>query len=321
MSSKDRGEEILRWQNQLEEAFSYNDVVAEQYLAPLIEQEKLAGLHFVERYHGHRILIDSFYDFFVWTLDLASDVIAQRGLPTSQPYYVDCLLRFLTLLRTARSAEILSTSGYPLEGYSLQRNLREQVFALAGVANKLTTLRALGGHDKIPAGKNWSEADRKAFTRAQMDEERRVRQSLLRDNLSEESIEALRSWDRLFHQQVHGSQLTRMVELGRLIQQSRFSVGPVPTEDMDAMYINRSHEIGWMVLRLLPFLQIQEAFGDEWVSKWHLLDESFCLMITALGAMGKKIAPAFFQFIDLRFGFDPNFRYFEDDTANSALVV
>jgi hypothetical protein len=196
--------------------------------------------------------------------------VTRVGFPPDRPYYVDCLLRFLTLLRTSLAADLLSTSGYPIEGYTLQGSLREQVFALAGVASKLTTLHELRGYDKVPAGNIWSNEDRKKVAQAQMAAERRVRQSLLRDNLSEKTVDALRLWDRLFHQQVHGSQLTYFVEFGRLVERSGFSVGPVPTEDFDAMYMNRSHEIGWMILRQLPFLQLKEApFDCKWVKDWR----------------------------------------------------
>jgi hypothetical protein len=35
-------------------------------------------------------------------------------------------------------------------------------------------------------------------------------------------------------------------------------------------------------------------------------------MIEGLSSLGKKIAPAFFEFMDLKFSFDPNLQYFEE---------
>lgn len=315
MALNDREREIRKWQEKLEEAFSYQNVVGGRFLLPLIDQERAVGQHFVEKYRGHRVLIDSFFDFFGRTLQTAAHVVTRVGWPANRPYYHDCFLRFLALFRTARAAELLSTSGYPLEGYTLQRGLKEQLFALAGVANKLVTMPGLRGLDKAPAGE-WTEEDRQKVRNAGIAIERKIRRSLLRDNLSADSIAALAKWDDLFNLQVHSSQLTQAVELNRLVgAKGTLSVGPVPNELLDAMYMNRSHEIGWMIVRILPFLQLNEApFGEEWEADWHLLDSSFRFMIEGLGSLRKKIAPAFFEFIDLKFRFDPTLRYLEEGT-------
>jgi hypothetical protein len=211
------------------------------------------------------VLVDSFFDFFGRTLQTAVNVVAHLGWPANRPYYHDCLLRFLALFRTARAAELLSTSGYPLEGYTLQRGLKEQLFALSAVANKLVTMAGLRGLDKAPAGK-WTDEDRQRGRLAGIAMERKIRRSLLRDGLSADSITALSAWDDLFNSQVHGAQLTQAIELHRLVKaEGALSIGPLPNELIDAMYMNRSHEIGWMVLRTLPFLQLDEApFRKEW---------------------------------------------------------
>lgn len=313
MASDDRKRQIHNWQKTLEDAFSFGEIVGGRFLLPLIDLEKAVGEHFVTKYRGHRVLIDSFFDFFGRTLQTAAHVVTRLGWPADRPYYHDCLLRFLSLFRTARAADLLSTSGYPLEGYTLQRGLKEQLFALSAVANKLVTMRGLRGLDKAPEGE-WTDGDRQRIRKASIATERKIRGNLLQDGLSVDSVAALALWDDLFNHQVHGAQLTQAIELDRLIRAgSALSIGPVPNELIDAMYMNRSHEIGWMVVRVLPFLQLEEApFGEEWESQWHLLDRSFRFSIEGLGLLGKQIAPAFFEFIDLKFPFDPKLRYFEE---------
>jgi hypothetical protein len=216
------------------------------------------------------------------------------------------------MFRTARAAEILSTSGYPLEGYALLRSVREQAFGLAAVANRITTMAALQGQDVRPEA-SALPIDRRKIEQARINIEKSIRRGLMSEQLDEETAEELKKWDWLFHQQVHGSQLTRAIELERVLKGgSDFSIGPVPTEMADSMYMNRAHEMGWMIVRLLPFLQLEEApFTPAWKDHWLLMDKSFRFIIEGLDFLGKEIARAFFKFIDLKFRFTPDLRYFE----------
>jgi len=51
-------------------------------------------------------------------------------------------------------------------------------------------------------------------------------------------------------------------------------VGLSPVELNDAMFINRSNELNWMILRLIPCIRRKEViWGDEWTKKWDLLEE------------------------------------------------
>jgi hypothetical protein len=100
----------------------------------------------------------------------------------------------------------------------------------------------------------------------------------------------------------------------RIAVDNKFSMvlGPSSDELNEAMYMNRCTEIGWMILRLLPFMRRAETPKDEvWDRKWKLLDDSFKMMVDGLGGLGKKIAPAFTELIGVRFNFDPSVYYFE----------
>ncbi|MDX1409978.1 MAG: GAF domain-containing protein, partial [Saprospiraceae bacterium] len=47
-------------------------------------------------------------------------------------------------------------------------------------------------------------------------------------------------------------------------------------EDSLTGYVNSSPEVYWMILRVLPFLQLSPGgFGPQWASNWRLLDQSF----------------------------------------------
>jgi hypothetical protein len=58
-----------------------------------------------------------------------------------------------------------------------------------------------------------------------------------------------------------------------------------------SMFLNRSTESNWMILRLLPYMRKQETVGNEdWAKKWKILDESFRFMTDGLAGLRKKIA-------------------------------
>jgi hypothetical protein len=91
-------------------------------------------------------------------------------------------------------------------------------------------------------------------------------------------------------------------------------VGPTFHEQAFAMYMNRASEVGWLILRLLPYLQIQEnGFGIDWHRKCAVLDDSFRYMVHGLSNLGKKIGDAFITLVDERFSFGRSLSYFEPD--------
>jgi hypothetical protein len=80
------------------------------------------------------------------------------------------------------------------------------------------------------------------------------------------------------------------------------------------MYMNRSAELSWLIVQLLPFLQVsRDAFGEEWKNKRQLLDASFRYMVEAFGNLGKRLGPSFIAMVDTNFLFREPFYYFEAD--------
>ncbi len=80
------------------------------------------------------------------------------------------------------------------------------------------------------------------------------------------------------------------------------------------MYMNRASEIAWLLLRSLPYLQVEDnAFGDRWQEKHKILDDSFLYMQKGLSGLGKEIGDAFITLVEKKFSFDETFYYFEAD--------
>jgi len=67
-----------------------------------------------------------------------------------------------------------------------------------------------------------------------------------------------------------------------------------------------------MVARLLAFLQLDgRQFDEEWGQGWGVMDDSLRFVEDGLHRIGKNIAGAFAEMIDVKFRFDPSTRYIE----------
>ena len=92
MTDEMRAAEIKKWQDGLFDAFRHNGVLGDRYFGPVLELEPLVGGVFVEKYFGHRVLTDSFMDFFGETLSKQGEFNSKNGWPQDRPYYVTCLM-------------------------------------------------------------------------------------------------------------------------------------------------------------------------------------------------------------------------------------
>lgn len=71
------------------------------------------------------------------------------------------------------------------------------------------------------------------------------------------------------------------------------------------MFMNRFSEVGWMLHRLIPLLQVAEApLSDGWRDKWQVLDESFAQTVESLTQqLGKAIGAAVVELVKVKFPF------------------
>jgi len=205
--------DVGEWQRALGDNFTFNGVIGGMILPSTMEQERICGAYFVKKFHGHRILTDSCLDFLAITLRSVGDGHSKHGwMP--HPYYPICLLEFVAQFRGMRAAEILSRDGYPLDAYSLQRNLKDQAIFLGAIVQGISSFPALYGLTEPPPGP-WSKKDYKAVLKQRKEEEVAIfRQMIGTDSgLGESRIEELRKWNELFHMQVHGARLSKAGEV------------------------------------------------------------------------------------------------------------
>lgn len=253
--------------------------------------------------------------FFAQTLIQAVTLRQRHGWPQQLQWYTISILSFITQFRSLRAAEILSMKGYPLDGYALQRNMMEQALFIGAVANGVTSFQALLGTKGIDSSKKWNEDDMQSIFKNRLNEERRVTSEMIGDKsgLDPRHVEELTKWERMFNYQVHGARFTHYREAAKwIIEKGEPSIGPRIDDEASAMYMNRASEIGWMILRGLPYLQLDDMpFDHEWRTKWGVLDDSFRFSVEGLGNIGKKIAHAFITMIDAKFATSPATRYVE----------
>jgi hypothetical protein len=303
---------VAQWQRRLADTFTVDGLIGGS-LRNVHSAEDDVGNHIVKTYIGQNVLFDSFQGFFIETLTIASRRIADNGWPTDRPNYPVALVFFSNLFRRCRACEVLFLKGYPLDAYALMRDVKDRLFMLAGVANNLITFSGIIGAPDVPASN--PEYKRKII-RNRKNAEHRISRGLIGANsgLSTEVQADLQLWDDLFHVEVHGGGLSLVGELLGLSEGKIPEIGPTSIAQSYLMYINRSTELGWMIVRLLPFLQASEnAFGSDWSHKYQVLDESFRYMATGLGSLGKPFGPSFITMIDSKFAFNQPFYYFEAD--------
>jgi hypothetical protein len=267
------------------------------------------GRRFAEHYRGHRVLHDSFFELFGDTLFAAMRSINERGWPKDKPTYIVLFLWFQSMFRIARAADVLALSGYPIDAYAVLRSLKEEAFKTAAVVAGYATKSELLGRSFRLTDRS-KEARDAHNSRLRLEAELAERLIGLRSGLTAADTEDLQLWDRLFNLQVHGFRLATAISITRWSTEPEpFSLGPESDESADALYLNRSSELAWLITRMLTFLQLEaKAFGDEWHRRRDLLDASHRQLVTSLE---KAIAPAFERFLDFHLPVGTHSQYIE----------
>lgn len=308
--------DVAEWQKRLEDTFSTDNIIGKR-LMTIINMEKAYGQCVVQKFRGYRVLTDSFFDFYMETLQVASDWLQVHDISHDAPSYPTVFLLYVVNFRSLRAVENLFLCGYPIDGYALLRDVKDRAIFIGAIMNRLSSFNALY------IGKRATGEGTEPFTRKEYEkireqrkkEEHVVLNQMLRSKsgLSKEHVTEIRQWEQLFHEEVHGSRFTYFMEGGPWLKGERnLLLGPLPKDSTISMYINRSNEICWMLLRTLPFLQLKPgAFGKDWARKWVILDDSFRFAEESLGKMNKKIAWAVIELIEQKFRFSPEETYFE----------
>jgi hypothetical protein len=319
MTEVERIAEIKRRQTLLFDAFRHKDVLGGRYLVPAVDAERAIGDQFNKTYHGHRVLTDSFLDFFGGTLLAQIELNNKIGWPNEDQNYATCLMMFLTMFRSVRASDVAAVHAYPLQGYIIQRSIKDQAFILCAAASGLANFGALFGWEGMPEG-DWNEDQQERVVKNRRKIENKIREKLIgtKSGLKPETIKLLLRLDQMFNTEAHRGLFSLFRESHRVMVEHRLDVSLVPPPDQlsDTMFANRATETNWMIHRLVPYLRRKDTpVKEEWSKNWKLLDDHFRWMVESLGAIGKDIAPAFIEFVDAKFKFDANTYYSEPNVV------
>lgn len=311
---------VEEWETRLRTTFGDSGVVGPSLLPIHLAEE--AYEHYVgSNFTGYRVLNQSFLEFFHQTLRKAESVAKRAGAASMSNTYGATLLFYANIFNRFRAAEVLFLNGYPLDAFSLLRDLKDRAIYLAGIIEGHTSLIALLG---IPESGTVGSTDRwEAHTQAvrrRRQEQRRVISLVVGDQsgLEETVIQGLHRWQSFFHDEVHLSGLTFTLESESWMgDNSELPIGPHRETLSSAMYMNRSCEVAWLLLRTLPSLQHQpEGFGSRWIDHWRILDDSIRYAVESLQQQGRELVGFVVTLVEKKFGFDPSMSYEEKWTGS-----
>lgn len=312
--------DVEAWQTRLEQTFQ-EDGISGLQIAEIALKETAYGKYVRERFNGYRTLAESFQTFFYDTLAHTLNQYRYENATKEAPYHCLYLVSQLTVFRSIRAAENLLYRGYPLDGLSLLRDIKDRAVFFAAWISGFTSWRKLYATDRLPAKDDTSIEASRAWRRAVEREENRILKLMLRENSDfEEPVKSdLQRWEDFFNLELHGSRFTTVQEFGGWMKREEsVSVAPVPKDRSVAGYCNHAAEVIWMLHRTLPFLQLMEGtFGNTWTEKWTVLDDSFRLYQLSFEEQGNSIATAVRAFIDRRFQFTPATIYIERNQSAS----
>jgi hypothetical protein len=301
---------IKEWQSRLENEFLRFGPIGAELIA-ITKYEDLHKEKTMNNFHGFRALIHSFYELYIQSLLNIRDNDMPNKIPKTYIHYYPIFLTFVITFKNLRASEILFQTGYPLDAFSLLRDLAERALFLGAIINKYTSFRLLFGADAI----NEKIAnDFKIYSNVislRKKEEKKAINKMFK-GIDESNLRELSILKKLLNEEVHSSRLSMLFSIYDYSQKNY--LGPHFDIRTCALYMNRVIEICWMLLRALPFLQPKPGyFNVTWTKKWKLLDESFEFMINSFLKEDQKVALAIKELINKKFSFNPSLSYFESE--------
>ena len=209
-------------------------------------------------------------------------------------------------------SEILASHGYVLRAYAIQRSIKDQIWILCAAANKMASFGELFGWNGM--GVKWSQEDKDRVLKKRVQTEKIIQAKLSGEEsgLSERARKELLHWERLFNWEAHRGLFSFLRASDQLINQKKCDLvlGPCQDDLSDGMFLNRSMELNWLTLRLLPFMRRSDTpLNEDWSDRWNLMEASFQFTFNGFSELGKAIAPAFEALMNAKFKFNTGTYY------------
>jgi hypothetical protein len=290
---------------QLRKAFTSRGIVGSN-LGALHLWEEGRELSLCTSYRGYRLVHQCFSSFFLDSIEKAEP---SCGRLDADPWFSTLLLVTSGVFTRMRAAEISYLHGYPLDAYALLRDLKDRALYLAAVLRGLSTLERVLGLQEAEGRTGDGFKLAKAASKFRRNEHHRIHDILVgaSTGLPQSLLEDVLRWEALFHEEVHLS-LHSFVLAGSVWTPGGgiLPTAAARTEHANSMYMNRSLEVAWCLLRVLPLLQIRpHQFGADWEMKWNLLDRNLRLTVMSVADEGRELVASVAAWIECVFSFDP----------------
>lgn len=270
-------------------------------LAPL-HQAELAHADEASKCRGFHALSDAYKCFFLETVQLANE----NTKTTAPDGYTEFVPRLVINFKAMCGADGAALSGYPLQAYTLLRNVFDNHVLTCAALRGTTDFLSIEGIDPVTKQAPPDRAKVRALRKAT---EQKVVKEMTGSlsNLSAATIAELKRLDDLFDKETHGAQLSfATYAMGWATGQAPMPVLPQFEEMPFALFLNRFVEVAWLSHRLIPNVQLPGApFADAWQDKWRTLDTMFRRFAMSLTSqLGKGVGAAIVEFVEVKFPFN-----------------
>jgi hypothetical protein len=299
-----------QWQRRLEKLLADSPELQDALLA-LRKAEDEHEARVLGNLFGYQAISNCFQGFTANTITTVENQLREHRRSSRPSNYILLLLRMAACFRVFRAANNTFSLGYPLAGFALLRNPKDWALMIGAIGNGLTTLTTINGLERPSDAIASSPPEMEVVRQRRIKEERRVLDVMLRDRsgLDDSVRKELHVWEDLFNMEVHAALGSLALE-GVSWMQGHNASPPLLhsgfSQKAMLTFTNRACEVAWMILRVLPLLQVTcGQFDADWTETWKILDESFRHMSLGLAAEGKPIGAAIVELLERKFDFNP----------------
>ncbi|MEX0734322.1 MAG: hypothetical protein WDZ66_12165 [Steroidobacteraceae bacterium] len=261
-----------------------------------------------KRFKGYLVLSDAFKCFYLESVEVMNTQARPKVKEQVSEFYGLLIPRLSNAFLALCGAERIAIKGYPYQGYTVLRNVYDNLVLTSAALQRITDFYSIEG-----VRPEQVEYDPAAARKLRKAAEFAVRRQMTGDQsgLSPETRTEIDIWDSLFDLETHGGRLSATNSMEWLRGQGTLSVVPRFEERGWVMYMNRFMEIAWMLHRLMPNIQPPAIpFEEPWPKKWKILDQSFSETVSALTEQrGKPIGDALVELVERKFPFHPELQF------------
>lgn len=291
---------VSEFQHRLEQISEY-DGVAFGRLRLISEEEQKHDLS-ASKFKGYLALSNAFKCFFLESVEILNrDIRPKVSTPLSE-FYPQFLPRLSQAFRTLCGSEKISIAGYPYHGYILLRNEFDNLVLVSAALQGFTDFYTILG---IHPDNSYDEKKAKRIRKNNEYEMKRLMMGT-KSGLAPDTVEQLGKIDEMFDFETHGAKLSLTGSMDFMKGNAPLPILPRYEEKVSGLFMNRYCEVAWMMHKLVPMIQPPEmSLGQDWKSKWIVVDESFRYIVESLTRENQlPIGDALVEFIDKKFPFN-----------------